>query len=208
MEAPGNHFYYINTFGVSWDKSNASLFPLKPSLSCPGSWIEGLPSNSLNPEVIAAGSFPTWLYSNLANTQVGSLRRQYTNPRLKLSLRPGVCEEGLKYNNFIYLTAFSTTVLRGRNGLQSGGCGGDEWGASLLPCQRSITAESWVCSAGGFEGERRSVCLWGWWNSFTHGDKTLIKWNNRRRIEERMNVNNQLKRVRLKWGLWKHVSAL
>ncbi len=53
IEAPGSHFHYINTFGVSRDKSDASLFPLKPSLSCPGSGLEIPPSSPPNPEVIA-----------------------------------------------------------------------------------------------------------------------------------------------------------
>lgn len=88
--------------------------PLKPSLSCPGSGIERPPSNPPNPEVIAAGSFPTWLYSNLTNTQVGSLRRQYTNLRLQVALWPGAREEGSKNNNFIYVAARSATIPRGR----------------------------------------------------------------------------------------------
>lgn len=53
-------FHDIN---LSLNKSDASLFPLKQSLSSPG--IERPPSNPPNPEVIVAGRCPTWLCSRL-----------------------------------------------------------------------------------------------------------------------------------------------
>lgn len=89
-----------NLFAVPGDKSDTSLFPLKPPLSCPGSGIERPPSNPPNPEVIAAGSFPIWLHSNLTNTQVGSLRQQYTNYRLEVSVWTGASETGSKMITF------------------------------------------------------------------------------------------------------------
>lgn len=57
-----------NDINLSQDKTDASLFPLKPSLSSPG--IERPPSNPPNPEVIAAGSFPTWLCSKHPSEEV------------------------------------------------------------------------------------------------------------------------------------------
>lgn len=50
------------------------------------------------------------------------------------------------------MTAFSTTLLRGRNRLQSGGYERDERGASLLLCQQSVTAKSGCVWLGGIRG--------------------------------------------------------
>lgn len=118
----------FDDINLSLNKSDASLFPLKPSLSHPGTARP--PSNPPNPEVIVAGGCPTWLCSDLKNTLVG----KFMLTIYKLQTQSFLVVPWIKINNFIYTTAFSATELRDRNQEDSTGMSGEDL-CCLANCQ-------------------------------------------------------------------------